>query len=209
MSSCCPTTVLENSLVIAVLLSEDDLTHLATFELLHASHGGLRARNQITCVSGILGDLDSAPGDPAIDPLRVDVELLGHFNDRVPRWPVAAAEPAQTRTNLVLATMLRDDLRREPPSLARCESFPLQLLGDRDVGLSCAGENADSLDQASFPFRAADRADRNLDRSLTTERAQTQRLCHQGQTETLTFRILGKRRRERRGIEGVRIEPRP
>jgi hypothetical protein len=38
MSSCRPTTVLENSLIIAVRLSEDDLTHFAKFELLHAGH---------------------------------------------------------------------------------------------------------------------------------------------------------------------------
>jgi hypothetical protein len=37
--------------------------------------------------------------------LSVDIELLGHFDDRVPRRPVAAAEPAETGTNLVLATM--------------------------------------------------------------------------------------------------------
>ena len=34
MTSCRPTTVLENSLIIAVRLSEDDLTHFAKFELL-------------------------------------------------------------------------------------------------------------------------------------------------------------------------------
>jgi hypothetical protein len=67
--------------------------------------------------------------------------------------------------------MLRDDLRREPPSPAGCESFPVQLLGDRDVGLSCARQNADSLHEASFPFRAGDRADRDLDRSLTDKAA--------------------------------------
>jgi hypothetical protein len=66
MSSYRLTAILENSLVIAALLSEDDLTHFVTFELLHASHGGLRARKQVTSVSGILGDLDSPLGDPAI-----------------------------------------------------------------------------------------------------------------------------------------------
>ena len=45
--------VLENSLIIAVLLSEDDLLHFATFELLHASHGGLRARKQVASADSI------------------------------------------------------------------------------------------------------------------------------------------------------------
>ena len=101
-------------------------------------------------------------GDPAIDPLRVDVELLGHFDNRVPLWPVVAAEPAQTRTNVVLATMLRDDLRREPPSLARCESFLLQLRGDHDVGLPRACESADSLNEVLLPLRAANCTNRDL-----------------------------------------------
>jgi hypothetical protein len=78
MSSCRLATVLENSLIIALLLSEDDLMHFATFELFRASHGGLRTRKPVTSVSQILGDLDSAPGDPAIDPLRIDVEMLGN-----------------------------------------------------------------------------------------------------------------------------------
>jgi hypothetical protein len=95
--------VLKNSLIIAVLLSEADLTHFARFELPHESYGRLRARKQVTSVTKILGDCDSALGDPATDPLRVDVELPGHFDDRVPRWPVAAAEPTQPRMNLVLA----------------------------------------------------------------------------------------------------------
>jgi hypothetical protein len=95
--------VLKNSLIIAVLLSEDDMTHFATFELPQESHGCVRAGKQVTPVSKILGDRDSALGDPAIDPLRVDVELPGHFDDQVPRWPVAAAEPTQPRMNLVLA----------------------------------------------------------------------------------------------------------
>jgi hypothetical protein len=126
MTSCRRITVLGNSLIIAVLLSEDGLMHFGTFELLHSSHRGLRARKQVATVCRILGDLDSALGDPTIDPLRGDVELLGHFDYRRPRWPVTAPEPAQPRANSVLATMLRDDLRREPPSLARCESFLLQ-----------------------------------------------------------------------------------
>jgi hypothetical protein len=49
---------LKNSLIIAVLLSEDGLMQFATFELLHESHGGLRARIQVTRVSSILGDRD-------------------------------------------------------------------------------------------------------------------------------------------------------
>ena len=81
------TTVLENSLLIAVLLSEGHHTQLAASEALHAIDRGFRAWEHIASVSGVFGYLDSTFGDPAIDPLRVDVELLGHFDDRVPRWP--------------------------------------------------------------------------------------------------------------------------
>jgi hypothetical protein len=134
MSSLRPTAVLENSLIIAVPLSKAELMHFVTFEAIYAIDRGFRASKNIAFVFGFFEDLDSTFDDPTIDPLRVDVELLGHFDDRVPRCPIAAAEPAQTRTNLVLATVVRDELRREPPSLARCESFPLQMLSDRNVG---------------------------------------------------------------------------
>jgi hypothetical protein len=42
----------------------------------------------------------------------VDAELLGHFDDRVPRWPVAAAEPAQT-TPLPSRLRFKDDTASE------------------------------------------------------------------------------------------------
>jgi hypothetical protein len=58
-----PTVVLENNLIIVVVLSEGDLTRFATFELLHASDAGLRARKQIARVSGVFRDLDSTCGD--------------------------------------------------------------------------------------------------------------------------------------------------
>jgi hypothetical protein len=52
MSSCRLTSVLKNSFNIAVVHSGEDLARFATFELLHASHGGLRARKQIYSVRG-------------------------------------------------------------------------------------------------------------------------------------------------------------
>jgi hypothetical protein len=79
MTSCRPATVLENSLIIAVLLSERDPVHFATFEVPHAFDGGRRAWKPMTSVSWILGDLDSTLGDPAVDPIsdRIGAHLGG------------------------------------------------------------------------------------------------------------------------------------